>query len=113
MRTRQIDAEAFFHGTQGSATEPMLAQIAAEAEKERAALRARRILGLKRLEARILATTDRIDALENRKADIAERTRNARPHLLRALGGLVLAGLAIVGEVILLAPVMDGFGIAD
>lgn len=115
MRTtnRRLDAEGFFHGTQGTATEPMLAQIVAQSEKERAALRARTIPVLKRLEAGILATTDRLDALECRKADLAEKIGNERPHLFRALGAVALAGLAVVGEVILLAPVMDGFGIAD
>jgi hypothetical protein len=113
IAARQIEAEGFFHGTQGTATEPMLAQIAAQSEKERAALRGHTISSLKTLEARIAATGHRVRELEARRSVLAEKTRGERPQLLRAAGGGALAALAVMGEVILLAPVMDGFGIAD
>ncbi len=113
ITSRHVDAEGFFHGTQGTTTEPMLAQIGAQSEKAGAVLRARRVPALKRLEAKVQGTADRVRALEIRKSEVAEKIGEERPHLLRALGAVTLAALAVVGEVILLAPVMDGFGIAD
>jgi hypothetical protein len=110
---RHIEAEGFFHGSQGTAIEPMLAQIAAQSEQERAALRARAVRGVKTLEARIAATTEGLRAFQARQLLLAEKTRGETPQMLRAQGGAALAALAVMGEVILLAPVMDGFGIAD
>jgi hypothetical protein len=112
-RIRHVEAEGFYHGTQGVGREPMLVQIAAQFEATRAEVREKFARILKRLEARMEVLRERKGRAEARLAEVVAETGGRRPEILAPLFWLALGLCAVVGEVILIAPVLDGWGIAD
>jgi hypothetical protein len=112
-RIRHVEPEGFYAGTQGTSREPMLEQIAAQFEAARAEVREKFACILKRLEARLEVLRERKQRAETRLAQLVTETGGRRPEILAPLFWLVLGLCAVVGEVILIAPVLDGWGIAD
>jgi hypothetical protein len=112
-RIRHVEPEGFYAGTQGVSREPMLEQIAAQFEGVRAEVREKSARILKRLEARMEVLRERKQCAEARLAELVAETGGRRPEILAPLFWLALGLCAVAGEVILIAPVLDGWGIAD
>jgi hypothetical protein len=112
-RIRYVEPEGFYHGTQGATRDPMEGEIAAQFEAVRAAVREKFGRMLKRLEARMEVLRERKERVEARLAELRAETEGKRPEMLAPLFWLALGFCAVLGEVILIAPVLDGWGIAD
>lgn len=111
--TRTIEAEGFRDGTQDVNPERTVKQIEArfarrqEQEDEVSTKR------IKTLEAQFETLQRRKDDAERHWGDLEFRTEGMPPQLVLPLCGVLFACAGISGEAIFLAPVMDGFGIAD
>lgn len=111
--TRRIEAEGFRDGTQGVAPTPAQEEINAlfarrkEQENHDATER------IKTLEGRVEQLEQRKLDAERHWADLEIQTGGMPPQIMLPLCAAVLSALVVIGESIFLAPVMDGFGIAD
>jgi hypothetical protein len=110
---RKMQELGFLHGTQNVNPEATQKEIDAQFQVYQENVRHSAAGVIAKLEARI-------DTLEMRQRDASahwDKMRGATggrpPHVAPPLLGSVLVLLALVGEIILLAPVLDGFGIAD
>jgi hypothetical protein len=112
-RIRYVEPEGFYHGTQGATRDRMQGEIAAQFEAVRAVVREKFGRMLKRFEARMEVLRERRDRAEARLAELRAETEGKRPEMLAPLFWLALGFCAVLGEVILIAPVLDGWGIAD
>lgn len=112
-RVRHIEAEGFYHGTQGNSPEPMVVQIEAKFEAKKAKLREKFARVLKRLDELTAVHTERKRGAETRLAEVRAETSDRRPEILAPLFWLLLGLCAVVGEVVLIAPVLDGWGIPN
>lgn len=110
---RSIEAEGFYHGAQGIPSEPMQAELQAHTDEAIERLRRDAIDRIKSLEASETIVTQRQATAETLWAGFEAETSGRAPQVFVALLATLLALLAVVGEGILLAPVMDGFNIAN
>jgi hypothetical protein len=112
-RIRHVEPEGFYHGTQGVPQEPMLGQIQAQFELMRARLCEKFARIVKRLEARREVLRERQERARSRLQELIDETGGRPPEILVPLFWLILGLCAVAGEVILIAPVLDGWGIAN
>jgi len=110
---RLIEAEGFRDGTQGvdprTTVKEIDAQFARRKEQENQAAVER----IKSLEAQVDTLQRRKEDAERHWADLEFRTEGMPPQIILPLCAVLFAIAAVIGEGIFLAPVMDGFGIAD
>src|SRR6266478_777386 len=110
---RQIEAEGFRDGTQNVnsaiTVKEIDAQFARRQEQEDEAATHR----IKSLEAQAETLQRRKEDAERHWADLEFRTEGMPPQFVLPACAVAFAGAAVVGEAVFLAPVMDGFGIAD
>ena len=110
---RTVEAEGFRDGTQGVApaiaVKEIEAQFARRQEQENQASAER----IKSLEGQVETLQRRTEDAQRRWADLELKTEGMPPQILLPLCAVVFAIAAVVGEAVFLAPVMDGFGIAD
>lgn len=110
---RTVEAEGFRDGTQGVepaiAVKEIEAQFARRQEQENQTSAER----IKSLEGQVETLQRRTEDGQRHWADLEFRTEGMPPQILLPLCALVFAIAAVVGEAVFLAPVMDGFGIAD
>jgi hypothetical protein len=110
---RIVEADGFYHGTQQVPSDPARQELAAILDQRAAEIRHASIDRLKALEARDAILTRRHADADAHWQKLQAETDGMPPEAALPFVALVLAGLAVGGETILLAPVMDGFGIAD
>ena len=110
---RLIEAEGFRDGTQNVnsaiTVKEIDAQFARRQEQENEAATDR----IKSLEAQAETLQRRKEDAERHWADLEFRTEGMPPQFVLPACAVAFAGAAVVGEAVFLAPVMDGFGIAD
>lgn len=110
---RTVEAEGFRDGTQSVdptiTTKEIEAQFARRQEQEDEAATHR----IKVLEAQVETLQQRKDDGERHWSDLEFRTEGMPPQFMLPLFAVVFAIAAVIGEAVFLAPVMDGFGIAD
>lgn|ERR1041384_6714614 len=113
MDTRTIEAEGFRDGTQNVNPEMTVKEIEArfarhqEQEVEASTKR------IKTLEAQFETLQRRKEDAERHWGDLEFRTEGMPPQLVLPVCGVLFACAGVSGEAIFLAPIMDGFGIAD
>lgn len=110
---RFVRAEGFYHGAQGATSDAAKAELDAHFRQTREKIQSDGIRPLKWLEAKIMTLTRRKADAENRWRTLEAETKGMAPEFAMPIVAILLAVLAVGGEVVLLAPVMDGFGIAD
>lgn len=111
--TRVIEAEAFRDGTQdvdaGPAVEEINASFARRKEEENLKSAER----IKSLEARVEHLGPRARDAEKHWGGLESLTGGMPPQVILPLCAVLFSAAVVVGESVFLAPVMDGFGIAD
>jgi len=110
---RLVEVEGFYHGTQEVSPDPTQAQIDMHFRQSQEKVRLSSIKALKYCQAKIETLKRRKDDIEHHWRALEAETRGMPPQIAMPLLSVVVAALAVIGEVVLLAPVMDGFGIAD
>ena len=110
---RLIEAEGFRDGTQkvdpAITVKEIEAQFARRQEQEDEAATDR----IKSLEAQVETLRRCKDDGERHWADLEFRTEGMPPQFVLPFCAVLFAIAAVIGEAVFLAPVMDGFGIAD
>ena len=110
---RLIEAEGFRDGTQGVnptiTVKEIEAQFARRQEQENLGAAER----IKSLEGHVNNLQRRKEDSERHWADLEFRTEGMPPQFILPLCAVVFAITVVIGEAVFLAPVMDGFGIAD
>ena len=110
---RLLEAEGFRDGTQSVDPAITVKEIEAQfgrrrdLEDEAAAYR------IKSLEAQAETLQRRKEDADRHWAELEFRTEGMPPQFVLPAVAVACAGAAVVGEAVFLAPVMDGFGIAD
>jgi hypothetical protein len=112
-RERSLEAAGFYHGVQLVPPEPTEAEICAHFNQEMHQVRHDTVDAIKRSEARTLVVEQRQLAAKSHWGRLEAETRGIPPAVVMPLVAGVAAVLAVGGETLLLAPVMDGFGIAE
>jgi hypothetical protein len=111
--TRTVVAEGFRDGTQGvnpgPAQEEINALFARQKEQDNHDATER----IKKLEGQVEQLERRKLDAERHWADLEILTGGMPPQIVLPLTAVLLSALVVVGESVFLAPVMDGFGIAD
>ena len=110
---RSIEAEGFYHGTQGTAPGAMQAELEAHFKGSQEKIQEDAISPLKHLEATVEVLKRRSSSAGNHWQTLETETKGMPPEIIMPLLAIILASLAIGGEAVLLAPVMDGFGIGE
>ncbi len=112
-KTRHIEAEAFYDGTQRVKAEHRLTEIDAHFAKEQQTVRQAAARPQKRLEAVV-------DTLKTRKGDadtVWQRLRTATegvpPQIALPLLAVLSAAAVVPAEAVFVAPVLDGLGISE
>lgn len=110
---RTVEAEGFRDGTQGvnpgTTVKEIEAQFGQREEQENQAAAER----IKSLEAQAETLERRKDDSERHWAELEFRTEGMPPQIILPFVAVICAIAAVIGEAVFLAPVMDGFGIAD
>ena len=110
---RLVEAEGFRDGTQS--VDPVItvkeieAQFGRRQEQQDEAATHR----IKSLEAQVETLQQRREDAERHWTNLEFRTEGMPPQFMLPLCAVLFAIAAIIGEAVFLAPVMDGFGIAD
>src|SRR2546423_4493346 len=112
-KARFIEVQAFYDGTQGIGIDAGLAGISARCAEQQTLVRRGAASRRHQLEAEIETLAERQTDAEAQWHKLEARTVGLSPQVVQPLLALVSALAASYGEAILLAPVMDGFGIAD
>ncbi|HKQ08182.1 MAG TPA: hypothetical protein VJ464_23860 [Blastocatellia bacterium] len=110
---RFIEEQAFYDGTQGVGTDAGLTGIDARCAEQQARVRGDAASRCHRLEAEIESLTQRQADTAGHWRKLEARTDGLPPQVVQPLLAILSAVAASYGEAILLASVMDGFGIAD
>ena len=110
---RSVEAEGFYHGTQGTAPGAMQLELEAHFKCSQEEIPEAAITPLKQLEATVEVLKRRSTSAGNHWQTLETETKGMPPEIIMPLLAIILASLAIGGEAVLLAPVMDGFGIGD
>ena len=111
--TRTIEAEGFRAGTQGVSPGPALEEISALVARQKEQENHDATERIKTLEGRVEQLSQRKLDAERHWADLEILTGGMPPQIVLPLCAVLLSALVVIGESIFLAPVMDGFGIAD
>jgi hypothetical protein len=112
-RVYTVEARGFYDGSQGIDPAPSKAELAARFQQMIEEARKESVVRSKAIEGNLLVLADRKTDAEARWLEQKSRTGYALPQVALPIIALLAAALAIAGEMFLLAPVMDGFGIAD
>ena len=110
---RSVEAEGFYHGTQETAPGAMQAELDAHFNGSQEKVQEDAIVPLKHLEARVATLKRHSTSAEDHWQTLETETKGMPPEIAMPLLASILASLAIGGEAVLLAPVMDGFGIGE
>jgi len=110
---RSVEAEGFYHGTQGTAPGAMQAELEAHFKGSQEKIQEDTISPLKHLEATVEVLKRRSSSAGNHWQTLETETKGMPPEIIMPFLAIILASLAIGGEAVLLAPVMDGFGIGE
>lgn len=110
---RVVEAEGFRDGTQdvdpAMSVKEIEAQFARRQEQEDEASSHR----IKSLEAQVATLDRRKGDAQRHWGDLEFRTEGMPPQFMLPFCAVLFAIAAVIGEAVFLAPVMDGFGIAD
>lgn len=112
-RERVVEAEGFRDGSQEVSPDAAQQELHAHFAQRQERVRDDAANDIKKLEARIETLGQRKTDGEKHWRDIENKVGAMPPQIALPLLAVILAGLAVVGETVLLAPVMAGFGIAD
>ena len=108
-----VSAEGFHHGSQGVGSDYSLDEIAARFSQQKLIARLRIIDRIKRIEAQVATLESRSNDATRYWQYLQDKGERMPPEIVAPLLAFALAACAALGEVVLLGPVMDGFGIAD
>jgi hypothetical protein len=109
---RKTKAKGFRDGSQGVSSDNTQKDIQARFEHHQEMIRHASASRIKFIEARIETVKLRKEDTEVHWRKLEEQTNGMPPPIALPFLAITLAAAAVVGEAILLAPVMDGFGIA-
>src|SRR5262249_7013512 len=107
------EAEGFYHGSQGISAQFSPERIDAQFSQLQERARADAVREICREEARLPALELRHEQAEAQWQGIEGEVQPAAPAIVMPLLAALSAAVVAVGEAVFLAPVMDGFGIAD
>src|SRR5690242_7468670 len=110
---RTVEAEGFRDGTQGVDPTITLKEIEAQFSQRRELENQSAAELIKSLEAKATTLARRRDDSERHWADLEFSTEGMPPQIILPFVAIVCAAAAVIGEAVFLAPVMDGFGIAE
>ena len=110
---KKVEAKGFMLGTQGVGTAAALAQFAAIFGRRAEAIQQKFAPRLQRLAAQIAIWEKRKNEAAARWAEMQTLAGDYLPPVIVPLLAFVVAFLLLGGETFLLAPVLDGLGIAD
>jgi len=111
--TRDVAAEGFYHGAHDVPAEPAKGEIDARFEQEIHQTRFDAVDATKELEAQVAVLQAREPKVTAHWETLRTETGGHAPEVALPVFATMSGMLAIAGETLLLAPVMDGFGIAD
>ena len=111
--TRMVEAEGFRDGTQNVCSGPALNEISALFARQKEQENHDATERIKTLEGRVEQLSQHKLDVERHWADLEILTGGMPPQIILPLTAVLLSALVVIGEAIFLAPVMDGFGIAD
>ncbi|MDA2925822.1 hypothetical protein MYX78_01085 [Acidobacteria bacterium AH-259-G07] len=109
---RLLEVEGFYHGTQKVSPDPTEAQIDMHFRQLQEKVRLGSVKSLKYCQAKVETLKRRKDDIEHQWRELKTESKGIPPQIVMPFLSVVVAALAVSGEVVLLAPVMDGFGIA-
>lgn len=112
-RLRSIEAEGFFHGVHLVSREPVEHQVSAQFDQAAYQIAHDTVDSVKNLEAQETVLAVRRRDAEQLWRRLEAETGGMAPEVAMPLIATAGATLAVLGETLLLAPVMDGFGISD
>ncbi|HEU4710282.1 MAG TPA: hypothetical protein VFS76_01895 [Pyrinomonadaceae bacterium] len=110
---RTVEAEGFRDGTQGVDPTITLKEIEAQFSQRQELEKQAAAELIKSLEAKATTLARRRDDSERHWADLEFSTEGMPPQIILPFVAIVCAVAAVIGEAVFLAPVMDGFGIAE
>jgi hypothetical protein len=110
---RTVEAEGFRDGTQGVDPTITLKEIEAQFSQRQELENQSAAKLIKSLEAKATTLARRRDDSERHWADLEFSTEGMPPQIILPFVAIVCAVAAVIGEAVFLAPVMDGFGIAE
>jgi len=110
---RYVEEEGFRDGAQGVGPTAPLAELSAMFAQQQAVVRHDAEDAIKSLEAKVAVTESRRDAAERKWQELSAKTGELPPAMILPIVAVLASLIAIAAEAIFLAPVMDGFGIAD
>ena len=113
IKRQMVEAEGFRDGSQNMSAEAALVKLSAQSAQEQERVRGEMVDRVKWLEALHDTLLQRHDLAEKLWHTLEVATNGLPPQIGLPLVGVVLSALAAGGETVLLAPVMDGFGIVD
>lgn len=112
-RLRYIEADGFFDGVHLVSPDPSEAEITARFDRDVHQVRHDAVDAGKKLEAEVAVLEVRQPEVERHWRQLESETRGLRPEVAMPVVASLAAVVSIAGETLLLAPVMDGFGIPD
>lgn len=112
-RMKQVEEQAFRDGSQSVNPDAALNELDAVFGRRREQENHDATERIKPLEARIARFTHRREELEIHWLDVKDLTGGLPPQVILPLVAVTAASVVLFGEAIFLAPVMDGFGIAN
>jgi hypothetical protein len=110
---KQIEEQAFRDGSQSVKPDAALNEVEAVFARRREQENHDATDRIKQLEAGIARLGHRQEELELHWLDLRDLTDGLPPQIILPLIAVTTASIVLFGEAIFLAPVMDGFGIAD
>lgn len=108
-----VEAEGFRDGSQSVSREAALAKLSAQFAQKQQLLGCEGVDQIKSLEAQTDTLRQQREIAQHLWQELHAATGSLPPQIGLPLVGVILSGLAVGGETVLLAPVMDGFGIPD
>lgn len=112
-KPRDIEAEGFYHGSQGISDKSSLGEIGSRFAKQQEAVRLESVEVVRRIEAEVEILSQRNRDAESHWRKLEALANGMPPQIAKPLLAVISAALAVGGEMVLLAPVMDGFGIGN
>ena len=112
-QARSVEAEGFYHGTQGVNPDAAQAELQAQFNQHQEKVRNDATPLIKQQQAKLTTLTRHQADAEKHWRKLESHTGGMPPQMALPLLASISALLVVIGEGIFLAPVMDGFGIAD
>ena len=110
---RYVEAEGFYCGVHAVATDDYEAELGARFSRLIELMKHDAVDSIRTAEARQAELSRRQEEAQSLWSRIRSRTDGMPPSVVMPLVAVIVVGLSVWGETILLAPMMDGLGIAN